>query len=363
MTYLNRFLYKNFLFILLVLLFFPITVHAMQETDTAIVLKAGPLEGVSPTYQIVTLKVISGKYKGKIFTIKNETVGNYAYDIVLKKGDKVSVYIREQNGHIDVFILDYIRENYILYLTVFFLVLLILVGRAKGVKAILTLIFTIFVVIKILLPAILLGYNAIFVTIVLSTIIILFSMFTIAGINNKSISAVIGTIGGVLLAGFIAYFIENKMGLTGFSSDEIAELMMNIPQQIDFKNLLFPGIVLGALGAIMDVSISIASAVDELSQVNKNLTVKELFSAGMNIGRDIIGTMVNTLILAYAGSAIAMFFLFVMYQSSLNEIINLDIVANEIIRSLAESSGLIISVPLTALVASILIKKDKLNSN
>lgn len=363
MTYLNKLFRRLFIIILLAAIFSPATIYAMQETDAAIILEASALKGVSPTYQTVTLKVTSGKYKGKVFTIENETVGDYAYDMVVKKGDKVSVFIQKQNGHLNVFIVDYYHQNYILYLMLFFVTLLIVIGRKKGIKSIITLAFTIFVIIKILLPAILLGYNSILVTILLSIAIIVFSMFIIAGINNKSFSAIIGTIGGVLLAGFIAYFIQNKIGLTGLSSDEVAQLIMNMPYKIDFRSLLFPGIVLGALGAVMDVSISIASAVDEVSRANRNLTIKELYTAGMNIGRDIMGTMVNTLILAYSGSAIALFFLFVAYQSSLNDILNLNIVANEIVRSLAESSGLVVSAPLTALISSILIKKNKPHNN
>jgi len=356
---------KILAFILLIFIlttFFSGTVFAMQETSTAVVIEASGLKGVSPTYQTVKLKITSGNFKGRIFTIKNQTAGNYAYDMVVKKGDRVSVYIKEQNGNINVFIIDFYHQNYILYLTLFFLVLLILVGKGKGIKAILTLSFTIFIIIKIILPAILLGYNSILVTIIFSTVIIVVSMLIIAGFNNKSIAAILGTLGGVLLAGFIAYFVEKKMGLTGFSSDEVAELIMNMPQQIDIKNLIFPGIILGALGAVMDVSISIASAEDEIYKANNNLSTKELFLAGMNVGRDVMGTMANTLILAYAGSSMALLFLFVVYQSSVQDIVNMDIVANEIVRSLAESSGLVASIPLTAILSSILITREKKQS-
>jgi uncharacterized membrane protein len=336
--------------------------------DTAIVLEASQVkektqasEGAPLAYQTVKLKITSGKYKGQIFTIENNLTGNLAFDIIVKKGDKVFVYVEPQkNGHVDVFILDYYRQDYVLYLTLLFAASLILVGRQKGIKAIITLAFTFFIIIKILLPAILLGYNPIPIAVLVSIIITVLTMFIIAGINSKSISAIIGTTSGVVLAGFIAYFIGSKIRLTGLSTDEAA-MLLYIPQQVnfDFKSLLFAGIILGALGAVMDVGISIASAVEEISRANENLTTGQLFSAGMNVGRDIMGTMASTLILAYSGSAIPLLLLFMAYQTSLKEIINLDIIATEIVRSLAASTGLVAAIPLTALAAAILVKKGK----
>ncbi|MGB9679580.1 MAG: YibE/F family protein [Thermoanaerobacteraceae bacterium] len=360
---------KTFIiFILLFMNMFTITAYSKQDMDTAVILKASNLienqtdsKEVSPSYQNVTLKITSGKFKGQTFTIKNNTTGNSAFDIIVKTGEKVFVYTDEKkDGKVDVFIIDYYRQDFIYYLTGLFALSLILVGRGKGVKSLITLALTMFGIIKILLPLILKGYNPVPITIALSIAIIIFTMFIIAGINSKSISAIIGTSSGVLLAGLISYFIGSKIRLTGLSSDE-ASMLLYIPQQIhfDFKSLLFAGIILGALGAVMDVGISIASAVDEINRANKNLSTLDLFSAGMNVGRDIMGTMANTLILAYSGSAIPLLLLFMAYQTPLKEIINLDVIATEIVRSLAASTGLVAAIPLTALASGILSKKNK----
>ena len=170
---------------------------------------------------------------------------------------------------------------------------------------------------------------------------------------------------GVLVAGLISYLVGSQINLTGMSADE-ATILLYIPQEItfDFRNLLFAGIILGALGAIMGVGMSITSSIDEIYKANNQLSVKELFDSGMNVGKDIMGTMINTLILAYAGTSIPLLLVFMAYETSMTKIINMDIIATEIVRALSGSIGLILTIPITALIASILIRgakeKDKI---
>ena len=139
-----------------------------------------------------------------------------------------------------------------------------------------------------------------------------------------------------------------------------AMMLAYIPQEVnfDFRSLLFSGIILGSLGAVMDVGMSISSAIEEIYNANSNITRKDLFTSGMNVGKDIMGTMTNTLILAYTGSSIPILLLFMAYETSMIKILNLDIIATEVIRSLAGSIGLVLTIPLTAFIASVLIKKD-----
>ena len=138
-------------------------------------------------------------------------------------------------------------------------------------------------------------------------------------------------------------------------------MLLYIPQgiQFEFKDLLFAGIILGALGAVMDVSVSIASAIEEIYKANRKLSQKELFLSGMNIGKDMMGTMSNTLILAYTGSSIPLLLLFMAYETSIVKIINLDIIATEIVRSLSGSIGLILTIPITAAVSAFLAKRER----
>lgn len=337
-----------------------------QHNDSAIVLEAEEVE--QPTSsdlfmeeQQVKLKITSGKYENQIFELANNLSGNIVYDLVVKPGDKVIVLIEEyEDGNINVFITDFMRQSYSLYLTILFVLLIILIGKMKGVKAVITLAVTLLAIVKVLLPAILNGFNPIPVTIGISLFITIFTLFVLAGINPKSISAILGTTGGVLVAGFLAYYVGTHIKLTGMSSEE-AVMLLYIPQNIsfDFRGLLFSGIILGSLGAVMDIGMSIASAIEEIHKTNPLLTKAQLFSSGMNVGRDVMGTMTNTLILAYTGSSIPLLLLFMAHETSLVKILNLDVIATEIIRSLTGSIGLVVAIPLTAAITSILLKRSK----
>ena len=339
-----------------------------EHSDSAMVLAAEEVEpaGSSELFmdqQLVKLKITSGKYKNEIVEITNNLSGHLYYDLIVKPGDKVIVLIEEyEDGSMDVFITDYMRQNYSIYLTLLFILLIIVIGRMKGVKAVVTLTVTLLAIVKVLLPAILNGFNPIPITIGISLFITVFTLFVLAGINTKSISAILGTTGGVLVAGFLAYYVGTHVKLTGMSSEE-AVMLLYIPQNIsfDFRGLLFSGIILGSLGAVMDIGMSISSAIEEIHKANPLLTKGQLFSSGMNVGRDVMGTMTNTLILAYTGSSIPLLLLFMAYETSLIKILNLDVIATEIIRSLTGSIGLVIAIPLTAAISSILLKRSKNN--
>lgn len=364
---------KNLWLIILLFLIIPLNVHGealepiKSYTERAIILEVENIkettevEGIPERVQYIKLKVISGEYKDEIFEIENHLSDNIAYDIVVEKGDKVVIVIDEhEDGYLEVYIADYARQNHIFYLLGLFVLLIILIGKGKGIKAVITLGFTIFMILKVLLPLMLKGINPIFISVLISILITIVTIFVISGINSKSIAAIIGTSSGVLIAGILAYIVGSQVRLTGLSGEE-ATMLMYIPQGIDFdfRNLLFSGIILGALGAIMDVGMSISSSIEEIHNANESLTTKELFNAGMNVGKDIMGTMTNTLILAYTGSSIPLLLLFMAYETSMIKIINLDIIATEIVRSLSGSIGLVLTIPLTALIASILTKREK----
>ncbi|WP_129599071.1 YibE/F family protein [Anaerophilus nitritogenes] len=340
--------------------------NPISYTESAVVLDCSEIQKITITqgytqqYQYVKLKVNSGKYKGKIYEIEHDIPDNSSFAIPVKTGDKVIIAIEEENNYVNVAITEYMRQHYMMYLYVIFMLLMILIGRKKGVKAVITLTLTILAVMKILLPMILKGVNPIPITIIISIGITVLTMLIIGGINSKSIAGIIGTSGGVIIAGMIAYYIGSQVKLTGMSSEE-ANMLLFIPQNIhfDFKDLLFSGMIMGALGAVMDIGMSISSSIEEIHKANPSMNTKELFKAGMNIGTDVMGTMTNTLILAYTGSSIPLLLLFMAYETSMIKILNLDIIATEVIRSLAGSIGLVLTIPLTAITASVLIRRKK----
>lgn len=364
---------KKLIFILsLIMIFSSIVVYGEENfeevpylTEKATVIEAGPVEDTmyedfEGKTQQLKAKITSGKYKGEIFEIQNDLSNNAVYDIIVKEGDKVVVMIEEHDDGAVAFVADYSRGDYTLYLTILFVALILIIGRSKGVKAIISLGLTMISILYILLPSILKGANPIPISIAISIGVTVITIVIVGGINSKSIAAIIGTTAGVIIAGLISYFVGTKINLTGLSAEE-ASMLMYIPQGItfNFKNLLFSGIILGALGAVMDVGMSVASSIEEIHRANSDLTQRELFKSGMNVGKDVMGTMTNTLILAYAGSSIPMLLLFMAYETSMIKIMNLDVIATEIVRSLSGSIGLILTIPITALIASILIKRDK----
>lgn len=364
---------KTLLIVLLIVLVCNFSGYAQTEkeanlyTETAVILEATEIEIIETEYEMkekfqsIKLKITSGEHEDEIFEVGHNIPDNVAYAVPVKKGDQVVIMVEElEDGTVEVAVTDYMRQNYIIYLYVLFIILIVAIGRTKGLKAVITLTLTMFSVVKILLPMILEGANPIPITICISVGITVITVFIIGGLNSKSIAAIIGTSGGVLIAGLIAYYIGNEVRLTGLSSEEANMLIYVFENaELDFKSLLFAGIIMGALGAVMDVGMSISSAMEEIHNANNELTREELFSAGMNVGKDIMGTMSNTLILAYTGSSIPLLLLFMAYETSIIKILNLDIIATEVIRSLAGSIGLVLTIPLTAFVASILMKKSK----
>ncbi|TCO72698.1 YibE/F family protein [Marinisporobacter balticus] len=248
----------------------------------------------------------------------------------------------------------------LLYLFVIFLGGLLIVGGFKGLKAIFTLIFTIWAIVKVLLPMILKGYNPIVVSTCICAVVIIITLLIVCGINKKTLSAIIGTTGGVIIAGVLSLMIGSMANLTGLGNEESVHLIL-YSKNIDFKGLLFSGIIIGSLGATMDVGMSVASAMHEIKQASPKITTDALISAGMNVGRDIMGTMSNTLILAYVGSSLNLMLLLSTYDISLIQIITRDHIASEVIRALAGSIGLIFTIPLTAIVSGVLSKSEQVD--
>ncbi len=359
---------KNILILLVLMMLFSISsVFASEESDMLVerakVLHVEDMEDPDEEYifeaKLVTLELLTGVMEGDIVEITHFISGNTAYDLPVKPGDRVLV-VMEYNaeGVLEINISEYVRDTYVYFIIGLFIALLLLVGRKTGLKSVLTLSLTILIVMKFLLPGILKGYSPIGLTVISALLITFITILIIGGIRLKSFAAIIGVFGGVMVAGLIAFLIGSKVRLTGLSSEE-AMMLLYIPQGIefDFKELLFSGIILGALGAVMDVGMSISSAMEEIKRVNPAISAKELVVSGMNVGRDIMGTMSNTLILAYVGSAIPLMLLFMAYESSVIKILNLDIIATEIVRAIAGTIGIILAIPITAVTGGLLYNK------
>lgn len=332
------------------------------------IIKAGEVKEtvtgtVTEKIQEVTVEITEGDYIGDEFTT------NYilSYDIdgkilayELEEGNKVSVQIIEDgNGITTATVLDVVRANHIIVMAIIFLASVIIIGGRKGIKAVFGLLYTIVLIYFVMIRRIFNGDNAITNSIITVSLVIL-GTFIIIGdrLDKKVLTAAIGTVGGVLSAGIMALIFNNLAKLTGAGEDAI-QLSINMTTiNFNFRELLFAGILVSALGACMDVGMSIASSLDEIKMKTPDITWQELLKSGMNIGRDVIGTMTNTLILAYVGGSLTLILLFMACNMNIYEILNKETIAEQIISALAGSMGVVYTVPITSFVYSIL-NRDK----
>jgi len=303
--------------------------------------------------QEVVVKLVEGDQAGKEVDIYNEVADNPTH-MRLKVGEKVMLYITEfTDGNKRYFVSAYVR-NYWLYafFAIFFIALLALSVK-NGLRAISGLLFTIVVVFFVVIPLVLKGYNPFMLAILAAMVISVCSLLIVGGFTKKSLGAIMGTVGGVFVAGLLAIIMSNLIKLGGVYSEDTRILFSQRPD-LDFQSLLFGAILLGSLGAVMDVGMSISTTITEIQEKNKSATFKDLYKSGMVVGKDIIGTMSNTLILAYIGSALPLVLFFVNLDAEFSQIINFDFIGAEVVRSLAGSIGLIFAIPITAFFTSYL---------
>lgn len=309
--------------------------------------------------QEARVRLLSGPYKGKEITINNSYfAGDPVYDFLLKAGQELIVVTLGPEGNFEqAYVQDMARDRGVYYLVVVFILALLVIGRMKGFKTIITLVIIIALVFGVLLPLLLKGANPIWLATGVATVAIVLTLFIIGGFNVKSVVAIVGTVAGVVVAGLMAFWAGSIAKLTGFGTHE-AQMLYFMDQTIDFRGLLFAGIIIGSLGAITDIGMSVASAAAEIKEAAcADLTFGELFRGAFNVGRDVMGTMANTLILAYVGAAIPMLLLVKGYEIAWLKVINMDMIATEFVRGIAGSIGLIAAVPVTALFAAYLMTK------
>lgn len=309
----------------------------------------------------VRVKITSGPFQGRVVDTEHFEGENPAYDYSVYPGDKVVLSL-ETEDHVlkNVYISDISRDRYIMYLFLLFISCIILIGSWQGFKTIISLGVTAWAVIQILLPAILAGRDPVFVTIMVCTGITVITHLLVTGLTRKSLSAIIGTMAGIIIAGILARSVIILGRINGLTSEESRMFFFAYAEgKLDITGLLFAGIVIGSLGAVMDVAMSIASSITEIYQANPDLSFSRLFKSGINIGRDVMGTMSNTLILAYTGSALPLMLLITANNIPFLKYINLEMIATEIIRALSGSIGLFLAVPFTAAISAWLCKWEK----
>lgn len=318
-------------------------------------------EGNMRGTQELTAVVLTGQYEGKTLLVDN-TVGP-VYGSPLEVGDKfvagISTY---SNGEIRATVYEYDRSTYIFIVIALFLAITIVIGRKTGAKSVIGLVITVLAILFILLPLLLKGWSTIPTTLLICVWITLIAFVILGGISKKTICACAGTLAGILIATIIAIIVQSLVRITGYRQ-EYAEALLQLRQTgestIGITGLVVAGVIVSSLGAVMDVAMSISSALNEIANVGKDLTVRELLKSGMNVGRDMVGTMTNTLILAVIGSSMTL----MVYISSLGlpirQFLASAFFALEVISGLASSFGVILAVPFTALISALMLGKRR----
>lgn len=318
--------------------------HSAEDTWT---------EGRRLGEQYIEVELLTGPFKGMVLETSNYL--NAYTNVDCRLGTRIVVRL-DYDDYGEPYIIsvpNYDRGLVLAGLLAVFGALLVLIGGKKGAMALLGLAYTLACLWYLLVPLILRGMDPILVSIGVVALTTAASLLLLTGFSRKTLCATLGCVGGVAAAGIFAALAGTISPLNGFNLSEAEELVLRAgDSELHISGLLVSGILIASLGAVMDVAMSIASSCNELRELNPNLTRAELFRSGMNIGRDAMGTMANTLILAFAGASLNMLILFRVYDYPLIQIANTDAMAIEVIRGVAGSIGIVLTVPLVALLSS-----------
>lgn len=310
-------------------------------------------------YQKLKVVIIKGSLKGKEITVE---VGNIPIvgQPKYKPGDRVLIsYSKDFAGNDVFYITDFIRRQPLAWLFLIFVILAVIIGRWRGASSLLGLGISFLVIFLFILPNIYKGYNPVLIAIIGSILIVPVTFYLSHGLNQKTTMAVLGTLVALVITGILAKIFVDFARLTGYASEEAAFLQVAKPGVINIRGLVLAGIIIGVLGVLDDVTVSQAAVVQQLKEVDHKIKFKQLFSRAMNVGQDHIASMVNTLVLVYTGAALPLLLLFIDNPLPFSQIVNYEIIAEEIIRTLVGSVGLITAVPITTFLAVSFITKRK----
>ncbi len=315
-------------------------------------------DGSRAGQQTVAVHMTSGEKEGEdLVTTSNS---GYLFGAPCEVGMKVVVLQSISGDTVITTVYSIDRSNVIIGFAVLYIAALCLVGGMKGARGALGLIYTFAAILYIYLPLVYLGYSPFWVSVLICIVTTLVTMLLIGGFARKTICATLGTMAGVVIAGAAAAIFSNMTGVTGWNVSDIESLMtLQQVNGIQVGGLLFSGLLISALGAVMDVAMSISSSMQELHDQNPSMTRMELMSAGMRVGRDMMGTDSNTLILAFAGSSLSMLVLDYAYSLPYLQIINSNNIGIAVMQGLSGSFGIVLSVPATVVMAAYIYKLEK----
>lgn len=325
---------------------------SVTEKDSQVENSNGQIEPVKN--QLIKAVIMNGSNKGKEIQLQNTSSYSEVNDLNLKVNDEVFISIQENGSHqiISAKILDLKRDKYIVYIACLFILLILLIGGIKGFKSLMSVVINI-IIFLIIIQLFLMGINLTLTAVIASLLFIVLSISIVCGINKKTLSAVIGTLAGTLISMLIAVIVIQVNHWSGVHFEEM-EFLTHPPEQIFLMEIL-----IGTLGGIMDIAISIASSIKEIYDKNPEIESKVLIKSGMEIGKDIMGTMANTLVFAYVSGSIPIILLLLRNGFPISYIININL-SLEIIRAVTGSIGIVLSIPITIYTSVMIFKNQRI---
>ena len=337
-----------------------IRAKVIRVTDTKNTNVAGGA-GIS----VVTFKaqVLTGDLRGKTVDVIQEIDRSYAFaPRQVEQNDTVLIEAYTQSGETEYYFGDYYRILPVVVLGVIFCLLVILFSKSQGFKTIVSLGITCLAVFCVLIPAILNDRNIYLWSTIICIFVTAVTLALISGFGRKTLCALLGCTCGVACAGLVTVVTDLFLNMTGLLEEESIYLYNLYPQNpINMKGILFAMIIVGALGAVMDVAMSIASSLWEIREKSPSVSARELMRSGFRIGGDMMGTMANTLVLAYIGSNLTCVLLLISYNANLQQVINKEIIVFELLQALAGSIGMLMALPLTSIICAVLYYRKKVN--
>lgn len=309
--------------------------------------------------QTVMLKLLSGAHKGEL--VQANSSSGYLFGVHCEVGMKVVAIVSESSDEMAVNVYTYNREPAVWLMVGLFVLVILLIGGKKGIASVASLGFTMVCIFFFFLPMIYRGVSPVLAAVFVVAVTTVVTMFFIDGFSKKSLAAMAGTVSGVVVAGLFAWLFGKVVHISGYNVSDIENLIY-VEGMTDIKigELLFAGILIAALGAVMDVGMSISSTINELKEKKPEMRAKELFISGITVGKDMMGTMSNTLILAFTGGSINTLVFIYAYDYQYRQIINMYSVGIELMQGLSASMGVILTVPLTSLIGAWLMGKSGL---
>lgn len=311
------------------------------------------LDGVSQPYQVLQVKLLEGEYSGILMQVdygKRQQRPNLS---LLHPRDQIYVTIdKRPDGVLNAYYVEFVRTKPMLVLLVFFLLAILVMGRKKGLGAIVSLLFSMLMIVGYIIPHILSGEDPLRVSLIGSSILLGTTLYTTYGWNLKTHASVLSMVIALIITGILTMLFVSFARLSGYGDENALFLAQMSSIKINLRGLLLGGMIIGALGVLDDLVTSQSSAVFEIYDANPSLSFRQIYTKSMRIGRDHVAATVNTLVLAYTGASLPLLLLFALGSRNYGYLINVEFVVEEIVRTLVGSIGLMVAVPISSLTAT-----------